>query len=155
MRKQTRRGETGWRQAAAVLLLPLVLGAGRSASTSASVNFNRDVLPILSENCLSCHGMDRNKRLAGLRLDTPDALKPLPDGRIAVVPGNLKVSALYERITAKDARVMPPAFTGKKLSSRQRETLRRWIEQGGHYAPHWAYILPKRSPSPAVRDADW
>src|SRR5438552_19006385 len=121
MRKQTRRGETGWRQAAAVLLLPLVLGAGRSASasTSASVDFNRDVLPILSENCLSCHGMDRNKRMAGLRLDIPDALKPLPDGRIAVVPADLKAIVLYDLIAAKDGQLLPPAFNGKQSNARQ------------------------------------
>src|SRR4051794_3928807 len=156
MRTPMRRYATGWSLPAALLL---VLGASASVraatSGSATLDFNRDVLPILAENCLSCHGMDRNKRLAGLRLDTPDALKPLPDGRIAVVPGNLKASALYERITAKDARIMPPAFTGKKLTPRQVDTLQRWIGQGGRYAPHWAYILPRRWSPPAVRDTHW
>jgi hypothetical protein len=147
----------------AALLFPL-LGSAAAAPpprpspwrpTSAPIEFNHDVLPILSENCFACHGMDRNKRMAGLRLDTPDALKPLPDGHTAVVPGNLKASALYQRITAKDGQVMPPAYSGKKLTAGQIETLRRWIMQGGRYAPQWAYILPKRPPLPAVRDANW
>src|SRR5713226_2460985 len=143
---------------AAALLLPLLVSAAAAAApwrpAAAPVDFNRDVLPILSENCFTCHGMDRNKRMAGLRLDTVDALKPLPGGRVAVVPGNLKASALYQRITAKDAQVMPPAYSGKKkLTPPQIETLRRWIEQGAHYAPHWAYIPPKRPPLPTVQDA--
>ena len=98
MRTPAKRFAIAWRWLAAGLLLPLTLGTAVAAapwrSTAAPVDFNREVLPILSENCFACHGMDRNKRIAGLRLDTPDALKPLPDGRIAVVPGNLKAEIL-------------------------------------------------------------
>src|SRR5438132_12175571 len=70
-------------------------GAPPPPTRAAAIDFNREVLPILSENCFACHGMDRNKRQAGLRLDTPEALKALPSGHIAVVPGKLKASALY------------------------------------------------------------
>jgi hypothetical protein len=175
MTEQNKRSGIGGRghPATAGLLFPLVLGvaaaapqrpsfappgAGAALRTPAhavGIDFNREVLPILSENCFACHGMDRNKRQASLRLDTPDALKPLPSGRVAVVPGKPKASALYLRITAKDASVMPPAFSGKKLTPPQIQMLRRWIAQGGQYAPHWAYIPPKRPPLPAVRDAGW
>lgn len=162
MRKQMKKRVTGWGRCAfaAGMFLPLVPGLAAAAASpqrpaAAPVEFNRDVLPILSENCFACHGMDRNKRMAGLRLDTPEALAPLPSGRIAVVPGKPRASALYQRITAKNAQVMPPPYSGKKLTAEQIETLRHWIAQGGGYAPHWAYILPKRPTLPAVQDARW
>src|SRR6266542_3083707 len=96
MRTQTKRRFAAWTRQLfrAGLLVALVPAAAAAAApkhwAGAPVDFNREVLPILSENCFACHGMDRNKRMAGLRLDTPEALQPLPSGQIAVVPGNLK-----------------------------------------------------------------
>lgn len=141
-----------------MLFLSLLLGSAAAAPLRRAVpplEFNRDVRPILAENCFACHGGDASKRMAGLRLDTADALKPLPSGRVAVVPGKPDASALYQRITAKQAAVMPPVASGKKLTSQQIATLRRWIAQGGRYAAHWAYILPKRPALPAVTNAGW
>jgi cytochrome c553 len=142
----------------AALLLTLSSAAVDAAlprAASAPLDFNRDVRPILAENCFACHGMDANKRVAGLRLDRADALRPLPSGKTAVVPRNLKASALYQRITAHNSMVMPPVSSGKKLTAPQIKTLRRWIEQGGRYASHWAYIPPGKTPLPTVRNAGW
>jgi hypothetical protein len=137
--------------------LPASVAGAAPYPAAAPIDFNRDVRPILAENCFACHGMDANRRVAGLRLDTDDALKRLPSGRVAVVPGNLKASALYTRVTAKNATVMPPPATGKKLTAKQIETLRRWIAQGGRYAAHWAYTPVRRpvAPSPRRPVAGW
>jgi mono/diheme cytochrome c family protein len=138
--------------------LVLTLGSAAAAAQPAAVpaiDFNRDVRPILAENCFACHGSDANKRMAGLRLDKVDALRPLPSGRTAIVAGKPDASALFHRITAPNALVMPPQSTGKKLTRQQIETLRRWIEQGGQYAGHWAYIRPRRVPLPAVQNVGW
>ncbi len=116
------------------------------------LRFNRDVLPILADNCFACHGFDKSKREAGLRLDQREgATKELDSGARAVVPGNLAQSALWERVTAgDDERLMPPLSTGKRLTPAQQEMLRRWIEQGAEYEPHWAYIPPQQTEPPLV-----
>jgi hypothetical protein len=120
------------------------------------VDFNRDVRSILAENCFPCHGPDKGKRKANLRLDTEDGARADRNGRPAVVPGDLARSALYRRITAADEEErMPPAKSGKTLTARQVEMLRRWIEQGAKWQKHWSLISPSRPPLPAVRDARW
>src|SRR5438105_511049 len=96
-----------------------------------SLDFNRDVRPILSENCFKCHGFDVNQRQAGLRLDTPEgAFGKLASGRVAIVTGKPKESEFVDRISAHDARQMPPLSSGKKLTAAQIETLKQWIAQG-------------------------
>lgn len=116
------------------------------------VRFNRDVLPILADNCLACHGFEDAKREAGLRLDRrTGATAKLESGATAVVPGDVVRSELWARITSEDEdERMPPAKTGKHLTAAQRETLRRWIEQGAEYEPHWASIPPTQVEPPVV-----
>ena len=141
------------RRLAPAALLPLVLAfaAGAAPGREAAVDYTRDVRPILAENCFACHGADAGKRQAGLRLDVAEgAVLRLPSGRSALVPGRPEASELMARITAENARAMPPAATGKKLSARQIDTLRRWVRQGGQYASHWAYSPIRR---PAVPPA--
>src|SRR5262245_64900302 len=96
-----------------------------------AVDFNRQIRPILSENCFKCHGPDEKQRKANLRLDTKDGfLAETTNGR-AVVPGKADQSELVARITATDAKqVMPPPRTGKKLTAEQIATLKAWIDQG-------------------------
>lgn len=135
-----------------VCLLAL-LGAswavGRPESTK--LDFDRDVRPILSENCFKCHGPDANARQAGLRLDSSDgAYKKLDSTHTAVMPGSLEKSELYHRITSPDSRKMPPPASGKKLTPRQIETLKEWILQGGKYGAHWAFVPPRRPAVPAL-----
>ncbi len=121
------------------------------------VEFNRDIRPILSENCAKCHGPDPKTRQGDVRLDTREgAFKEIEKGKAALVAGKPEQSELWKRITSTDRdEKMPPAKTGKKLSKREIDLLRRWIEQGAEYQGHWAYIAPRKSPLPAAKNAAW
>jgi len=131
-------------------------GVGVPAGAAEPVRFNRDVRPILAENCFACHGPDRNARKAGLRLDREDEATRDRPGGAAVVPGDLANSALIQRIAAADLEeVMPPPKSGKRLTAEQADTLRRWVDQGAHWEGHWAYTPPGRPPLPEVRAKGW
>ncbi len=121
------------------------------------VAFNRDIRPILSSTCFECHGPDARHREADLRLDQLEyATDDLGDGRQAIVPGNLEQSELWQRIISHDADLqMPPPESRKTLTPKQRDTLRRWIEQGAKWQGHWSYLAPKRPASPDVQHAKW
>ena len=115
--------------------------------------FNRDVRPILSENCFKCHGPDQKARKAERRLDTREGALAENEGVRAIVPGNLPVSEMHLRIHSEDKdEKMPPPKSGKKLTPRQIGILDRWIAQGAEYQPHWAYLAPVRPPVPAIDD---
>ncbi len=118
------------------------------------VSFNRDVRPILAENCFACHGFDATHREAGLRLDTFAGATADRDGSRGIVPGDLAKSAVWARIQSTDPEVvMPPPKSHKKpLTAAQRGTLQRWIENGATYEAHWAFVPPKREPL-VVHDA--
>jgi hypothetical protein len=121
-----------------------------------SIEFNRDIRPILSENCFACHGPDKPKRKADLRLDNAAGAFADLGGHFALVAKKPQESEVYKRLTEKDPRRrMPPASTGKTLTARQIELIRRWIEQGAEYQPHWAFILAKRPALPRVKDEKW
>lgn len=123
------------------------------------VDFNRDVRPIISNRCLACHGPDDAKRQAGLRLDDYDiATKILESGQAAIVPGKVDESELIARIVSDDESVrMPPREFGKPLTPAEIATLKRWVEQGGKYAQHWAYVKPVRAevPPASASCASW
>ena len=124
--------------------------------TPAVVEFDRDVRPILAENCFACHGFDANKRAADLRLDTPEGIvAKLPSGNVAAVPGKPEKSALFQRIMAHGAIQMPPATSGKTLNAKQIATLKIWITQGAKYGTHWSFLPPKRPAVPKVKTANW
>jgi uncharacterized protein DUF1553/uncharacterized protein DUF1549/cytochrome c/F5/8 type C domain-containing protein len=128
-----------------------------SKSTGAKVDFNRDIRPILSENCYKCHGPDDAARKAKLRFDIrAEALKPAKSGLLPIVPGAPEKSELVARITAADPDDrMPSIKSGKSLSPTQIDLLRRWISQGAPYATHWAYVNPVRPNLPQVRNQRW
>ncbi|HTL18354.1 MAG TPA: c-type cytochrome domain-containing protein, partial [Patescibacteria group bacterium] len=130
--------------------------AGRNKN-SFRPEFDRDIRPILAENCYPCHGPDQNKRKARLRLDrSEDATKMLPDGEIAIVPGKPRESKLVERISAKDPDdVMPPAKSGKKLSAQEIDWITRWIEDGAKWQNHWSFVAPRKSVLPVVNNKRW
>ncbi len=132
-----------------LLLSPSLLPA------AGKVNFNRDVRPILSDNCFACHGFDAKKRKADLRLDVPEgAFKANEDGEAPIKPGSPGASTVWQRIITTDADdLMPPADSHKKLSAAQRDILKRWIEEGAEYQPHWSFITPKLPAVPQVKDA--
>jgi len=127
------------------------------AGSAAKVDFNQEIRPILSENCFKCHGPDGNERKARLRFDIRDeALKPAKSGEHAIVPGAPEKSQLVVRTGSKDAdEVMPPPKSGKKLTPKQIELLRRWVEQGAPYATHWSYVKPVRPALPEVQPRKW
>ncbi|HEX5105664.1 MAG TPA: DUF1553 domain-containing protein [Pirellulaceae bacterium] len=116
------------------------------------LQYNRDIRPILAENCFACHGPDSAARKADLRLDKRDAAVEYG----AIAPGKTDDSALVARIFATDEmEVMPPPATKKKLTAQQKETLKRWIAEGAEYEPHWSLIPPTRPEPPAVKNAAW
>jgi len=135
----------------------MLLSAAAWAAPRTAVDFNRDIRPIFSDHCYACHGPDEAKRKAGLRLDVEqDAFKELKSGQRAIVPGDTARSSLVSRIQSTDAdELMPPAEHGKPLSKGQIDLLRRWIEQGAAWQKHWAFIPPRPSELPEVRQADW
>ena len=134
----------------AALMLSLAIAA--TARADAPIEFNRDIRPILSENCLYCHGQDGNKRKADLRLDVRDAA--IETG--AIVPGNAGASVLLERIHSTDAEVlMPPPTSNRRLSDEQKKLLERWIAAGAVYQPHWTFTAPLRPTIPAVGRPEW
>ncbi len=139
-----------WQRSQATLfcLLAFCLSLANQV-TAQQVQYNRDVRPILSENCFACHGFDNKTREAGLRLDTHEgATNTLDSGEVAVMPHQLAESELITRILSTDDDIMPPADSGKRLSTQQVDVLRRWVEQGGEYEKHWAFIAPKKTSPP-------
>jgi cytochrome c553 len=137
----------------------VVAARDEAARTEAGlVSFNKDVRPILADNCFACHGPDRHQRQAGLRLDREEgATAALTSGHVAIVPGEPDMSALIHRITDPDEESrMPHASSGKaRLGAGQIEILRRWIEQGARWQAHWSYLVPVRAALPPVRRTGW
>lgn len=120
------------------------------------VEFNRDIRPILSEACFLCHGPAKGARKGGLRFDSAESAFADLGGYKAIVPGNLNESRMWQRITDKDPqKQMPPPKSGRRLSAKQIELLRLWIEQGAKWENHWAFIPPRRPPLPDVKNANW
>jgi hypothetical protein len=146
------RPSTAWKAIASLLgLLGLT-----SPSFAQQVDFDRDVLPILSAHCFACHGPDASKRKADLRLDVRSSAVADQGGPAAIVPGRPAESELIARITAKDERRrMPPVKTGPRLKPEQIQLLRTWIEQGAPYTEHWAFLPPRRPLVPRVQDGTW
>ena len=128
-----------------------------AGTPDASVDYNREIRPILSKNCFACHGRDEEHRAKGLRLDVRDsALAERPDGVVAVVPGDPESSDLIGRVTEEDESLrMPPRKSGNRLSKAEIDLLRRWVAQGASYAEHWAFVAPVDRPLPAVKDRSW
>ncbi len=118
------------------------------------INFNRDIKPILSQNCFQCHGPDDAARAAGLRLDQFDgATKPAESGAAAIVPNDPAHSELLARVASTDPDLhMPPAETNKTLTADQIDLLRRWIAVGAKYQGHWAFEQPVRAELPQVNE---
>src|SRR5262245_37765081 len=124
-----------------------------AAAEERRLDFNRDVRPILSDNCFACHGFDEKARQADLRLDVAESAYAKHDSGMPIVPGDLAKSEAWRRITSTDeSEQMPPPDSHKSLSAAQKETLRRWIEQGAVYAKHWSFIPPVKAELPKVSD---
>jgi hypothetical protein len=130
----------------AIGLLLILSSIGRAAD---GIRFDRDILPILSDNCFQCHGPDEKKREADLRLDVEASAKQLKEGKGAVVPGKSVESELVRRIFSADAdEVMPPPTSQRKLTAEQKELLRKWIDGGAEWGGHWAFQKLTTPPVP-------
>ncbi len=138
---------------AAALFLTVLLfsvGAHGGAELSGLPGYNRDIRPILAENCFACHGPDRAARKGDLRLDVPEA------ARAVLQLDGASPSAVLRRIFSEDvAERMPPADSNKSLTAEEKEQVRRWIDGGAAYELHWAFIPPQRPDVPTVADKVW
>ena len=131
--------------------------AAPAAKAAVTPDFQRDIRPILSDKCFTCHGPDAAERKGGkkgigFRVDTAEGiLADLGDGRRAIVPGQPQQSLLLQRVTTKDAdEVMPPRKFGKQLTSREVELLTAWVQSGRKISGHWSYEKPKRPTQPVI-----
>lgn len=141
---------TTWRAALASLI---AVGSGMLGTVAESadppVDFARQIRPILSENCFACHGFDPSSRQAELRLDEREAAVTVHDGHAAIVPGQSNESEVWKRILSTDPdQQMPPPSSGKTLTAGQKQLLKRWIDEGAVYAPHWAFGRVERPSVP-------
>jgi hypothetical protein len=138
-----------------VSALSLLLSADPSAAEPPP-DFVRDVRPILAGHCFKCHGQDEEARKSRLRLDLrEEALKPAKSGKTAIVPGSSD-SELIRRISSTDEDdLMPPPSTKNPLNDTERSTLKRWIEAGAEYKPHWAFTKPTPPAVPTVQNKAW
>ena len=122
------------------------------AATPGVVDFDREIRPILSDNCFACHGPDEKPRMANLRLDVKEGMFADRGGHPVIVPGKAAESRLYQRISEQDkAKRMPPASFDRTLTEQQIELIGKWIDQGAKWETHWAYIPPKRPDVPVLR----
>jgi hypothetical protein len=137
------------------LLLCGALPSG-AAGDDAPVRFNRDIRPILADKCFHCHGADEAARQADLRLDDEESATRDRDGKRAIVAGSVDESELWHRINHDDPdQRMPPTDEPRQLTDAERAVLRRWIEAGAVYEPHWAFTAPVRPGIPVVDGPDW
>ena len=129
-----------------------LIGASLFAAES-KIDFQRDVRPILSDRCFTCHGPDVDKRKGKLRLDVrEDALKPAKSGERAIVPGKVEDSEFVARLFSSDEdEIMPPPSTKKPLNDEQKRILKQWIAEGAEYQPHWAFLKPQVPSLPSVK----
>ena len=136
------------------VLIVLLAGSPGHLAAAEPVDFRRDVLPILSDNCFLCHGPDAKTRKADLRLDrNEDALRTTEP---VIVPGRSAESELFLRVASVDlAERMPPPKSGRALSAAQIETLKRWIDAGAPWGKHWAFEPPRRPRLPGVHNTHW
>jgi hypothetical protein len=139
----------------ALAMLPSALLAATPAA-SETVDYNRDIRPILSNHCYACHGPDQDKRQANLRLDRQeDALKPLESGKLAIVPAQCDQSELLARVAATGESRMPPEDAGPPLKTHEVAKLRQWIAEGASWKGHWSYLKVEPPHLPAVSDSTW
>ncbi|MCH7671850.1 MAG: DUF1553 domain-containing protein [Proteobacteria bacterium] len=121
-----------------------------------SVDFNREIRPILSRNCFACHGPDAQNRQMGLRLDSLEGMVEARTGfgGPVIVPGNAADSLLYQRISAQLEGFRMP-YNREALTDSEIENVRLWIEQGAQWQSHWAFIAPLRPQPPVVANREW
>lgn len=137
--------------AAGCLILCCCQVLAEERGNATAINFARDIRPLLSDRCFLCHGPDAGQRATDLRLDDQDSAHEL-----AIEPGNAQASELLRRITSSDPdELMPPPDSNLRLSPGEIDLLRRWIDEGGAYEQHWAFVSPHLPPIPQVQQTTW
>ena len=132
-----------------LVLVPTVFASDKK------IDFDRDIRPILSDNCFHCHGPDPKTREAKLRLDTYEGATEKRKRGAGIVPGNAMASDIIKRmITDDEDDIMPPLDSNRKLTKEQIELLKGWINEGAEYSKHWAFVKPKAPNVPAA-DKSW
>ncbi|MGE0758554.1 MAG: DUF1553 domain-containing protein [Pirellulaceae bacterium] len=136
------------------VLGPSCRGSAAEALRAETIDFARQIRPILSDHCFQCHGPDAQTREADLRLD--DRASALREQEPVIRPHDAEASVLWQRIISTDADlVMPPPTTGRQLTDAQKSLIHRWIQAGAPWEQHWAFQRPVRPPLPAVQDVGW
>ena len=141
--------------ALSLILLPVLAQSVTAAESD--IDFNRDIRPILSDNCFACHGPDEAQREGGFRLDRKDsAFGKAESDDVVIVPGKPELSALIARIVSDDDDLkMPPPDSKKSLTPRQIGLLKKWVAEGASWQEHWAFIPPVKHELPKVSQPDW
>src|SRR6266702_6844776 len=141
---------------AACSLATAFAASAKRQSVNEPVDFSSQIRPLISSKCFSCHGPDESSRKAKLRLDLRDEAIKDHKGTRAIVPGDAANSEMVRRITTTDPDdIMPPPKTGRTLSAVEIDLLKRWIQQGAPYSPHWAFVKPEHAALPTVKMKSW
>ena len=139
-----------------LMVLLLGLAIALPPADAEKLQFDRDVLPILSDKCFACHGPDPAVRQANLRLDTKEGAFSAPSGYPIIVPGEPENSELVLRITHENIdQRMPPQISNRQPTQEEIDTLIQWIAEGAEWEEHWVYSLPERVASPTVENTEW
>ena len=138
---------------AGLVCLGSVFASWARAGEEESIDFGRDIRPLLSDKCFQCHGPNEQAREGGFRLDDKEsALGEADSGEHPIVPGDLEQSELYQRITSDDLDMrMPPEDSNKSLTEEEIAKIAKWIEQGAPWQGHWAYVPPRKAALPEVQ----
>ncbi|MBI1762230.1 MAG: DUF1553 domain-containing protein [Acidobacteria bacterium] len=138
---------------ASLQLVPTQVAGQGAKPVARGVDFNREIRPLLSDNCFQCHGPDEKQRMAKLRFDTKEGAFAKPG---VIVAGDAANSRLFKRVSSTNpATLMPPPPSGHKLTEQQIATLKRWIDEGAPWNEHWAFSAPKRPALPALKQTTW
>lgn len=136
----------------ALAIVGIAVVASDAVTADEPLQFNRDIRAILAENCFACHGPDSAARKGDLRLDKREAAVD----KKAIVPGDVTKSELLRRIDSQDEdEMMPPPATKKVLTTAQKELLKKWVQQGAEYQPHWSFLPPVRPQTPTAKNQAW
>ncbi len=144
----------------ALITLSIYYFATENRKLEKPVSYNKDIRPLLSDRCFTCHGPDINKMKAGLRLDMPtSAFAELPKnkGHYAIVPGSPEKSELIKRIESTDPNIVMPQPEShlSKLTVAEIKIFKRWIKEGAKYEKHWAFVSPQKSSLPKIDNGKW
>ena len=138
------------------LLVAVAVLCGVPVLDGQEIDFDRDIRPILSDNCSQCHGPDESTREADLRLDVRESAFANRGNGPAFLAGNPAASEALRRIFSDDVdQQMPPPASKLRLSGRQKELLRQWVEEGAAWSEHWAFVSPQGATPPQVKNAEW